>query len=225
MTTPADLNPSTDLPRPADARAEWTSTGVLVRRSKDGQREALERLFDRYYDRVVRIVRIRTGAKLRRRVGIEDIVQNTLLVAFQNFDRFEWQGSASLIKWLTRFAGRQVLRADEHHRAAKRSESREEGAADGRASESARPLSADSRFRVSQSIIRREAVEILDRIVADTDGAAPGDWREVILLRDYHGGSWKWVAEEMGRSVEAVQELHRRARLDWLGPALKRAGF
>ena len=51
------------------------------------------------------------------------------------------------------------------------------------------------------------------------------DHREVILLRDYCGGAWDYVAEEMGRdNVHATQELHRRAWIKLRGlvrPKLK----
>ena len=43
-----------------------TETIDLVRRAQRGDDDALNRLIDRYYDRIQRIVRIRLGPRLRR---------------------------------------------------------------------------------------------------------------------------------------------------------------
>ena len=37
--------------------------------------------------------------------------------------------------------------------------------------------------------------------------------REVVLLRDYTGGGWDFVGEQMNRTPEAARELYRRAQV------------
>ena len=64
-----------------------TRSVELVRRAQAGERPALERLFERYYDRVRRIVRARLGPELRLRVESVDILQETFTAAVGSFDR------------------------------------------------------------------------------------------------------------------------------------------
>src|SRR5262245_29002800 len=72
----------------------------LVRRVQSGDRAALQPLFERYYDRVRRIARVRLGAGLRQRMDSGDIVQETFIAALSGFDRFELRDEASLLQWL-----------------------------------------------------------------------------------------------------------------------------
>ena len=48
---------------------------------------ALNELFDRFYDRVRRIARIRMGSRLQRPTESDDSVQNTFAVAFKKIDQ------------------------------------------------------------------------------------------------------------------------------------------
>ncbi len=59
----------------------------------------------------------------------------------------------------------------------------------------------------SQRASRREQAVLL----ADTLGALPDDYREVIILRHLEGIGFNEVAQRMGRSVNSVQKLWVRA--------------
>jgi DNA-directed RNA polymerase specialized sigma24 family protein len=61
---------------------ETLTTQILIERAQGGDRAALNELCARYQDRVLAAVRLRMGAKLRRKVGSSDIVQNVLMGAF-----------------------------------------------------------------------------------------------------------------------------------------------
>ena len=97
----------------------------LLRRAQDGDDSAVNLLFTRYYERVRRIVRMRLGPVLRRRVDSGDILQETFVAAVGCFDRFEVRDEASFISWLARIAQRQVFAAADHHTAQKRDTGRE----------------------------------------------------------------------------------------------------
>jgi RNA polymerase sigma factor (sigma-70 family) len=62
---------------------------------------------------------------------------------------------------------------------------------------------------VHSKVARKETTSMIDRFVNELSDAQ----REVMLLRAYAGGDWTSVAELMGRSIGACQELHRRARM------------
>ena len=53
-----------------------------------GPRRRSTELFDRYGERLHALVRLRLGARLRRHLDSRDIVQNTMMKAFQAIDRF-----------------------------------------------------------------------------------------------------------------------------------------
>ena len=72
----------------------------ILREARHGSPEALEVLFERYGRRLHGLIRLRLGAKLRRQLESRDILQATLLKAFQGIDRFDGSGSGPLMAWL-----------------------------------------------------------------------------------------------------------------------------
>src|SRR6185436_18440399 len=108
--------PKPPPPKPDDL----TLTLDLLRRAQQGERPALERLLERYYERVRRIVRLRLGPSLRRRLESGDILQETFLAAVRNFARFELRDEGSFINWLAVLAENQIRDAADHHGAQKR---------------------------------------------------------------------------------------------------------
>ena len=97
----------------------------LVRRAHDGDSQALQSLFGRYYERVRRMVRLRLGAALRHRMDSGDILQETFLEALRTFDRFEMRDQGSFINWLARLAENRIRDAADYHGALKRTAGRE----------------------------------------------------------------------------------------------------
>ena len=57
-----------------------------------------------YRVRLLAFVRTRLGERLARRTEPEDVLQETLLTAFESLDRFEWRGERSLFSWLATIA-------------------------------------------------------------------------------------------------------------------------
>ncbi len=196
-----------------DPQGALDRTVELIRRSQSGDRAAFDALFGRYWERVFAIVRQRMGPGLRRMLDVEDIVQSTFEAAMKGFDRFELRHEAAFIQWLAKLAERQVQTALRHARAQKRDHRREVAMdarrADGWGSSFSWDIIAAG-IGIPDQIAQRELVAIVEQCLDEL----PEDWREVILLHDFAGGSWDFVAEEMGRkSIEAAQELHRRARI------------
>ena len=194
---------------------ELTVTIDLLRAAQDGSKDAQNRLFERYYERVRRIVRLRIGASLRRRVDVSDILQETFAAAIDAFDRFEVRDEGSFINWLARIAERQVHAAAEHHGAQMRDAGREV------------PLArADSSGRIGidpvatgllppDRIARAEQTARIEACIA----RLPEVYRELIILRDYAGASWETVAAETGRpTAAAARMMHGKAIVE-LGKA------
>lgn len=199
---------------------DLTVTIDLLHRAQDGNKEALNRLFDRYYERVRRIVRLRLGNKLRQRVESGDILQETFVAAVGDFDRFEVRDEASFINWLSKIAERQVIAAADYHGAKKRSMSKEvplvprdSSSQVGYDPPGSDPAPLDELDRVEQTRLVEECIETL----SDT-------YRELIILRNYAGMSWDDVAEETGRpSAAAARMMHAKAMVE-LGKEMRRRG-
>ncbi len=192
------------MTRPTDL----TLTLDLLRRAQGGEKLALERLLERYYERVRRIVRLRLGSALRRRLDSGDILQDTFLAAVRNFARFEVRDEASFINWLSVLAENQIRDAADHHGAQKRDVGRQvpleftdkSGAIgiDPVASGLAPPGLASK----AEEIARIE--DAIDKL--------PPELRELIILRDYAGASWETIAEQTGRpSPDAARMMHAKA--------------
>lgn len=202
---------SGDAPDTPDA--ELTLSLELVERAQDGDLEAYNRIFERYYDRVLRICRIRLGPHMRKLVDAEDILQETFIAAIRTFERFEMRHEASLIAWLSRLAENKIREAVDYHHAQKRDKRREKVFTHISAKMASGSLQFDppaSIMMPGDRVAQDELLQVMDECMQElTD-----DHREVILYRLYAKGDWAWVAEQIGRPTEgAARELFRRAKM------------
>ncbi|MDP6764070.1 MAG: sigma-70 family RNA polymerase sigma factor, partial [Planctomycetota bacterium] len=139
--------------------------------------------------------------------------QEALIRASQNLATFEKREDATLIDWLAKIVENEVLRQAEHFAAQKRDPRREEALDRPTAGETGLDLAdalGDETAGPVTRVSRAELAEIVDECLTEL----PEDHREVILLRDYAGGSWSFVAERLDRpSADAAMQLYRRARI------------
>lgn len=202
---------------PPDAAEESAASALgasleLVQRARDGDRAALDDLFRRYQERVHRIARIRMGPRVRSFMESSDLVQNTFLVAQRKLAEFEPRSQAAIIHWLATILQHQIHDANDYATAARRNREIEvsieprEGLL-GNGNTAIEPPSPEPGAATRAS--ERELHEIYDASVQELDE----NQREVILLRDYAGGSWEFIREQLGRpTTEAVMQLYARAR-------------
>lgn len=195
----------------------------LVLRAQGGDREALDKLITRYRERVLKIVRLRLGSKLREQVDSEDILQETFVTAVRLLESFEMRDEASLIHWLARLAERQIIAAADHHGARKRDHARNVSLTN-MASSGATRTHLHFANDTTQPLSRMQRDEEA-HIVEDCLARLPDEYRELILLRNYAGASWETVAEETGRpSPAAARMMHARALVE-LGKLVREAGL
>src|SRR5215831_36278 len=86
-----------------------TSSHGLVERVQKGDGEAFSLLFDKYRNRLAVIIHYRLGASLRRDADVDDVVQETLLRAFRDIERFEYKAPGSFMGWLARIADHVIV--------------------------------------------------------------------------------------------------------------------
>ena len=194
----------------------------LVLKAQEGDQAALNRLIERYYERVRRVVRVRLGPRLRESLDSGDILQETFLAAVRSFQNFEMRDEASLIHWLARLAERQIIAAADYHGAKKRDAGRNVSMTQTRGGSGSITIAFPS-----------DTTGPLDKIAASEEGSAvercldelPQEYRELIVLRNYAGASWEVVAEETNRpSAAAARMMYSRAMLE-LGKLLREKGL
>ena len=190
-----------------------TQTMRLVRLAQDGDKESLNRLVERYFDRVRTVVRTRIGAQLRRWHDSCDVAQQTFLVALRNLDDFEMRDESALISWLATIAENQIRNLYARAHAGKRDAGRdvaldslgnvdEDSNEPGIAGDGTGPVDAAS---------DNEEQQILEDALAEL----PEELRELILLRDYVGHTWPEIAERTGRpSADAARMKYHTARAE-----------
>lgn len=192
-------------------------TVELVRLAKAGDREALEAVLGRYYDRVQRAVRIRMGARVRSWTDSVDIMTRTFMKALEKFDTFEMRNDSSLLRWLVTIAEGMIRDAADERNARKRDPGREtpierESAA---GTQISLPL-ADPATTITSQMGRSEDRELVDRAIEELD---PHD-RELLVDHYYMDASFEEIAERAGlldrdadlaRRQQAADAVRKRA--------------
>lgn len=188
------------------------ATELLLRRYREGDRQALEMLFLKHVDAVERIVRVRTGPFLRSRHLLEDVVQEVFVEVCGSVGGYEHRGDAQFVDWLARVTENKIRNLAKQERAKKRSaptpvlslqalRSRAEGTTVWDV--------ADDTSVPPDKIAAKEMCEIVDDCLAAEEVEAH---REVILKRKYAQGDWAWIASELGcPTAHAAEELFQRA--------------
>jgi RNA polymerase sigma-70 factor (ECF subfamily) len=207
---------------PAAGDDAFDRTRDLVQQARGGVAEALNRLIDRYYERVRRSVRPRIGHQLRKWLDSGDILQQAFAKAITLLPRFDMRDEGSFLHWLVEICVRQIHDEDAKRGAIRRIQNPVElDAPFGAASGSLGATLPSPATGPAARSMRREREAALDECLDQL----PAHYREVILLRDFDGLEWREVAERMGRNTDsAARELHTRALLE-VAKSMRRRGF
>ena len=201
-------------PRPDQVPTEDVTRSIeLVNRAQADDQEAVNRLFQRYYERIRMIVRMRMGRRMRSYMESGDILQETFMAALRGFDRFEVKDEKSFIHWLAKIAENQIRGAAEYNHAQKRDRRRDQALEGLRSSVSSGVLRMDPPA-MNQDIVEalgvREDLEDVLSCAADL----PDDQREVLSLRllEYGDNRWDEIAQALGGiSPDAARMRYGRA--------------
>jgi len=175
-------------------------SALQLRRAREGSPEALGELLDTCGERLLALIRLRLGARLRRDVESRDVLQATFLKALERFDQFEGSGSRTLIGWLAAIARNEIRDRAKYQQRQPR---------DARARVSWRsdlPVAASVTSAVSR-IELHDKTRALEAALLEL----AEDHREVLLLRQFEELSFAEIGERMGRSADAARMLYARA--------------
>lgn len=193
-----------------EASSDNSRLSVALDRAREGNRDDLEQLFGmcRSYLRVM--AHCQVNRCLQGKVSDSDLVQQTMIDAYQGWNGFRGKSPGELLAWL-----RQLLtnNAVDHYRkyaqTEKRQVSREVSLdlpGNGILSGMNRELSGDQ-STPSRQLMRRES----ELVLAEAIDRLSERHRNVIILRSLQRLPFIRVAEEMGCSQNAAQMLWGRA--------------
>jgi RNA polymerase sigma-70 factor, ECF subfamily len=184
-------------------------TMELMQQAIAGHRQSTTDLFNRYHDRLLRMVRLRMDQRLRGRVDSEDIVQEAYLDAAQRLEQYAVDRPMSFFLWLRFLAAQKLIDAQRHHLGTeKRDAGREVSLYRGPMPEaSSASLAAQLLGRLtspSLAAIRAETQIKVQEVLNTMDAID----REVLVLRHFEHLGNNEAAELLGISPAAASKRY-----------------
>jgi RNA polymerase sigma-70 factor (ECF subfamily) len=178
---------------------------LLVRRVLAGERAAFDELFTRQFRPLYEFAHYRLGAA--DSAEVEDVVQDTFVVAFESLARFD--GRSSLQTWLAGIAKNKISARRRKRRPMSLSDALEEADPD----IDAWLAAIDETTLPEHALERRETRELVGATLAQL----PLEYRDALLSKYVQGESTAEVASRSGRSTKAAESLLTRARTAFAG--------
>ena len=161
---------------------------------------------EKYRPHLRRLAEAQLDPRLRGKLDASDLVQQTLLQAYQAWDGFRGTSDAELAAWLRRILDRAVRHAVRDYRRAKRDVTRECSMAEAALDRSAARLEswlAAEQSTPSQRAARAEEVLKL----AEAVKGLPEAERQAVVLYYWEGLSMAEIGLQLGRTAPAVAGL------------------
>jgi RNA polymerase sigma-70 factor (ECF subfamily) len=187
-----------------DSATELTE---LIRRARDGDRDALNQLCEKYRPFLRLIAKSGVGAEVNRRAETSDVVQLTELDIAQSIQDFRGTTEPEFSAWLKRILHRNIADAVRNNRAAKRDVRREARLDDPHGSAAIswfQPIGNDA--TPSQFVMKGESAL---QLALALESLAP-DQRDVVRLRHIEGLKLHEIATQLHKTPGAVAGLLRR---------------
>jgi RNA polymerase sigma-70 factor (ECF subfamily) len=191
----------------SDSKSVQFST--LIEGVRQGDAECRDRLFALCRSYLGLVARSQIETWLRRKVDASDLVQETMLEACRDLERFQGNSEQEWLAWLRKILAHNAADFVRRYRGtAKRAAGREvpfRDPADSHAFGAPEPAA-------QQATPSQEFLQIDNELrVTAALGELPADYQEVIVLRNLQRLSFNEVAQRMDRSRPAVQMLWMRA--------------
>lgn len=184
----------------------------MIRRCRAGEPAAREHLFTHYRQYLAILARAQLGRHLRGKCDSSDLVQQTLLEAFQSLAQFHGETEAELLAWLRRILAHNLFNEARRYATQQRNAAREislEQMQNGVDQSSLRLgccLAADQPSPSDIVQQRERGIQLANALAQ-----LPEDYQMVLSLRLFEERSAEEVAQQMGRSAGAVRMLQLRA--------------
>src|SRR5216684_3655057 len=98
----------------------------FLQRAKAGDQQALAALFDRYRDRLRKMVRLRLDRRLAGRIDTSDVLQDAYLDLARRFHEYAAAPALPFFLWLRALTGQRLIDLHRHHLGAQMRDVRQE---------------------------------------------------------------------------------------------------
>ncbi len=169
------------------------SVRQLIEKAQEGDRGAFEKLVSAYHRPLQSFIEFRLGSHLKQALDQHDVLQETLLKAYESIAQFRRGDDKSFLRWLRAIAEHVILAAARKQRREHQVRLTTDVAED--ESSPSKALQRDERF---------------DRLQDAMTSLSP-EHREVIMLARIQELSIVEIAERMDRTPNAVSHLLLRA--------------
>jgi RNA polymerase sigma-70 factor, ECF subfamily len=199
-------------PSPA-ALSESPEFGELLNAARDGESDPRGNLLQLYRNYLTVLATTQLDRRLRRRMNPSDLVQDAMLAAHRDFANFRGGSERELLAWLRQILINCLHRAVATHvKAGKRDIRREVSIEqvsekfDRSAADLATLLASPGKSPSSPILANERSVALANELAK-----LPGQYRDVIVMRNLQGLSFEEIAERMDRTAGAVRMLWLRA--------------
>jgi RNA polymerase sigma-70 factor (ECF subfamily) len=149
-------------------------------------------------------------SRFRGKFSASDAVQQTLLEAWKDWDRFQGSDEPQRLAWLRQILAHQLAHLARHYAGTQKRDVTREVSLQQSLAESSDRLGSMLPAPVSSPSEQLEAKE-QQLLLADVLAQLPDDYRKIIVLRNIKKLSHKEIAEQLGRSEGAIRMLWVRA--------------
>ncbi|QDV37144.1 sigma-70 family RNA polymerase sigma factor [Tautonia plasticadhaerens] len=182
-----------------------SSFQVLLREARTGSKEARWLVVQLFRKTMLAIANEEVNLAIQCREAPSDIVQETILEAQEDLDRFHGLTEQEMRAWLKQVLVRNISNVNRKYRTDKRNVRRERSLSP--QTDGATPVIPDPGPSPSTVLVRRETAEALEVAIQ----GLPDHYRQVIHLRYRKGLSYEEIAQAMNRTEMATRRLWSRA--------------
>lgn len=187
-------------------------TNSLIFGAKQGNIEALNKLFATHQSRILRIVRLRLAPGLRQKLRLQsmDIVQEVLMYAFKHLENFEPKSQGHFLNWLSKKVEHYICDKLDYVSTLKREAPGGETSIDQDIDTGTGEVKIqfmDDRTTPSQFAVNKEREALVDSLL---DLLEP-EQKELIIQRDLEELTFAEIGGLLGKSEDAVRKQYNRA--------------
>ncbi len=178
----------------------------LLQEALKGDDAARGALLETYRHYLELIARVEIGRRLRTKVDVSDMVQETFLEAHRGFDAFRGGEDREFAAWLRGILAVRIALAVRRYLGTQGRDLRRERGLEIDLDQSSRAVDRGLialQSTPSERAVRHEQGMLLAAALAQL----PDDYRDVIVLRHLEELTFPEVAERMERSLDSVQKL------------------
>lgn len=177
----------------------------LVHAAREGDRDAVSRLIQQCRDYLLLIANQDLDAGLTAKLGASDVVQQTLLAAYENFQQFRGTTREELSGWLRQILKNDLLNARRYFQSARCRDARREHRLDD--SQIFQPSLADDHHTPGTDALVQEQ----ERLLAQAMAKLPENYRRVLSMRNWQEMPFAEIGESLGISADAARKTWSRA--------------